>query len=60
MMNVKFLSKDELYQLANIVYECSKRSEEASSALGNVSVSIHGQSEDVSAFVWDRIGSEHT
>jgi len=26
MMNVKFLSKDELYQLANLVYHCSKKS----------------------------------
>lgn len=26
MMNIKFLSKDELYQLANIIFQCNKKS----------------------------------
>ena len=26
MMNLKLLSKDELYQLANIIYQCYKKS----------------------------------
>lgn len=55
MMNVKFLAKDELYQLANIVYECSRKSQEAERALGKTLKDIHGYSEDVFGFVWDKI-----
>ena len=55
MMNVKFLSKDELYQLANIVYHCSKKSQTAEKALAKILKDIHGYSEDVFGFVWDKI-----
>jgi hypothetical protein len=55
MMNVKFLSKDELYQLANIVYQCSRKSKEAEVALEKILKDIHGYSEDVFGFVWDKI-----
>jgi len=55
MMNVKFLSKEELYQLANIVYQCSKKSKEAEKALDKILRDIHGYSEDVFGFVWDKI-----
>ena len=55
MMNIKFLSKDELHQLANIVHQCSKRSQAAEQALHKVLTDIHGYSEDVFGFVWDKI-----
>lgn len=55
MMNVKFLSKDELFQLANIIYQCSKKSQEAEKALDKILKDIHGYSEDVFGFVWDKI-----
>jgi hypothetical protein len=55
MMNIKFLTKDELYQLANIVYQCSKKSNEAEKSLQKILKDIHGYSEDVFGFVWDKI-----
>lgn len=55
MMNVTFLTKDELFQLANIVYECSKKGKEAEKALARILKDIHGYSEDVFGFVWDKI-----
>lgn len=55
MMNVKFLNKDELYQLANILYQCSKKSKESENALAKILKDIHGYSEDVFGFVWDKI-----
>lgn len=55
MMNVKLLTKDELYQLANIVYQCSRKSKEAEKALAKILNDIHGYSEDVFGFVWDKI-----
>ena len=55
MMNIKFLKKDELYQLANIVYHCSKKSQQAEKALAKILKDIHGYSEDVFGFVWDKI-----
>ncbi len=57
MMNVKFLTKDELYQLANLVYQCSKKAEGAEKALAKILKDIHGYSEDVFGFVWDKIYS---
>ena len=58
LMNIKFLSKDELYQLANIVYHCNKRTIESEDSLYKILKEIHGYSEDVFGFVWDRILSE--
>ncbi len=55
MMNIKFLSKEELYQLANIIYQSSKKSLEAEKSLSKVLKDIHGYSEDVFGFVWDKI-----
>ncbi len=55
MMNIKFLSKDELYQLANIIYQCNKKSVESEKSLGKILKDIHGYSEDVFGFVWDKI-----
>lgn len=57
MMNIKFLSKDELHQLANILYQCSKKSQESEKALAKILKDIHGYSEDVFGFVWDKIYS---
>jgi hypothetical protein len=54
-MNVKLLSKEELFQLATIVHQCSLKSREAERALAKIMKDIHGYSEDVFAFVWDRI-----
>lgn len=55
MMNVKFLNKDELYQLANLLYQCSKKSKDSETALARILKDIHGYSEDVFGFVWDKI-----
>ncbi len=55
MMNVKFLTKDELFQLANIVYQCSKKGQQAEKAMSKILKDIHGYSEDVFGFVWDKI-----
>jgi len=55
MMNIKFLSKEELYQLANIIHQCSKRSLVSEQSLHKVLKDIHGYSEDVFGFVWDKI-----
>ena len=54
-MNVKLLSKEELHQLANIMYECNKKSIESEKNVYKILKDIHGYSEDVFAFVWDRI-----
>lgn len=55
MMNIKFLSKEELYQLANIIYQCNKKSQDAEKSLSKILKDIHGYSEDVFGFVWDKI-----
>ena len=55
MMNIKFLSKDELHQLANILYHCSNKAQDAEKSLSKVLKDIHGYSEDVFGFVWDKI-----
>jgi hypothetical protein len=61
MMNIKFLTKDELYQLAKIVYECNKKSQSSEEFLSKILKDIHGYSEDVFGFVWDKIyGLDHT
>ena len=54
-MNIKFLNKDELFQLANILYQCSKQGKESEEALAKILKDIHGYSEDVFGFVWDKI-----
>lgn len=37
------------------MYQCSKKSQEAEKALGKILKDIHGYSEDVFGFVWDKI-----
>ena len=59
-MNIKLLSKEELYQLANIIFECNKKSILSEKALQKILKDIHGYSEDVFGFVWDKIyGVDH-
>ena len=55
MMNVKFLKKDELYQLATLLYHCSQKSKQSEEALAKILKDIHGYSEDVFGFVWDKV-----
>jgi len=54
-MNIKLLSKDELHNLANIVFQCNQKSVKAEKAMEKVLKDIHGYSEDVFGFVWDRV-----
>lgn len=55
MMNLKLLSKDELFNLSNIVYTCHKSSMGAESSLKQIERAIQPLSEDVFGFVWDKI-----
>lgn len=55
LMNIKFLSKEELHQLSNIIYRSSQQSQEAEKSLAKILKDIHGYSEDVFGFVWDKI-----
>jgi hypothetical protein len=41
--------------LANIIYQCNKKSQGAEKALAKILKDIHGYSEDVFGFVWDKI-----
>lgn len=55
MMNLKLLSKDELFNLSNIVYTCHKSSMNAETSLKQIEKDIQPLSEDVFGFVWDKI-----
>ena len=55
MMNLKLLSKEELYNLSKIVYTCHKSSQNTEMALRQIETDIRGYSEDVFGFVWDKI-----
>jgi hypothetical protein len=59
MINVKQLSASELFQLASILYNCKKKSDEAEKNLALVVDKIKALSEDSFAFVWDKLPEEH-
>lgn len=55
MMNLKLLSKEELYNLSKIVFSCHKSSQNAETSLTLIEHDIKNYSEDVFGFVWDKI-----
>ena len=59
MMNVKQLSANELFQLASIINQCKKKSEQSETDLSRVVDSIKNLSEDSFSFVWDKIDKKH-
>ena len=54
-MNIRFLRRDELHQLATLVYASHSQSQESQQAVKKIFRDIRCTSEDVFGFVWDRI-----
>ena len=59
LINVKCLRANELEQLATILYECKKKSDQTEKNLAEVVDKIKNLSEDSFAFVWDNLSKEH-
>lgn len=55
MMNIKFLKREELEQLAKIVFDCKQQSTSCQEAMSAIYKEIKISSEDVNGFVWDKI-----
>lgn len=54
-MNVKLLRREELEQLAHVIYDCKKQARDCQFAMARVYHEIKISSEDVNGFVWDKI-----
>ena len=55
MMNIRFLRREELKQLAVVIYDCNKQGSDCYQAISKIFKEIRGASEDVNGFVWDQI-----
>ena len=55
MMNIKFLQRHELKQLASLVYDSYGQAKESEQSTAKIFKDIKGMSEDVYSFVWDKI-----
>ena len=55
MMNIRFLQRTELKQLATLIYQSNQKGVESSEAVQKIYRDIKGYSEDVFGFVWDKI-----